>query len=340
MITTNSLLRIDTFESHDLAYLINSPDRYEISREVTRFLLDIKITPISSGAYHAYEPNVSKYAKNALLYNQLVLDSMVSKTFESKAKFFSLESYNWRLASDYLERTRDYKFFDYAKDGWQKDARMMASYLEEEAEQNRSKKYIEVSYEPWRYTAVEAITGTEIIAKQNVFDFVFNSVVATFGTLRNKSLSQGEPVLQKSIPSGGSRHPTEAYVIDVRKKDIYHYCCENNAFGKISMANSDFYTVCFGEPETYVPFKVNYIVLLTCVWERNMFRYREPRTFRSVHLDAGHAVCNIEVLCQKAKVRYKVQYGMNSKVLEGLLKIDPLVEGIMCAVMIGGRKEK
>jgi hypothetical protein len=71
-----------------------------------------------------------------------------------------------------------------------------------------------------------------------------------------------------------------------------------------------------------------------------MFRYREPRTFRSVHLDAGHAVCNIEVLCQKAKVRYKVQYGMNSKVLEGLLKIDPLVEGIMCAVMIGGRKEK
>ncbi|MOA22276.1 hypothetical protein D3C78_1428230 [compost metagenome] len=165
-------------------------------------------------------------------------------------------------------------------------------------------------------------------------------MVATFGKQRTKSLSQGEPVFQKSIPSGGSRHPTEAYVVDVVKKEIYHYCCEKNAFGKISVRNSDIYTCCFGEPEVYVPFKVRHVVLLTCVWERNMFRYREPRTFRSVHLDAGHAACNVEVLCQKARVRYKVQYGMNSKVLEGLLNIDPFVEGIMCAVMIGGRKNK
>jgi len=338
MITTNSLLRIDTFETHDLAYLISSPDRYEVTRDITLFLLNIKTKPISRAAYDASDSKVSAYAKAQLLRHNIVEYGTSSQASEQKN--FFLESYNWRLASDYLERTRNYKFFDYANDGWKKDARMMASYLEQGAELSRSKLYTATVYKPWRHTTADARKNFEPSARLIGVDFVLNSVVATFGTVRIKPLTQGEPVLQKSIPSGGSRHPTEAYVIDVDKKEIHHYCSEKNAFGIIGVLESEFYSDFFGEPEIYVQFPVRYIVLLTCVWERNMFRYREPRTFRSVHLDAGHAACNIEVLCQKARVRYKVQYGMNSANIESLLKIDPFVEGVMAAVMIGERKQR
>jgi SagB-type dehydrogenase family enzyme len=332
MITTNHNLRIDTFENRDLAYLITSPDRYEVSREVSCFLFDIKINPISIKEFTNGNYAVQIETREKLFECGLIVNAADEREVADGS------SYNWRLAHEYLKRTYNYAFFDYKKDGWQKDSRMMSEYLKTESESQRFKSVAGKVYEPYDHSAKDVLERLGGIAEQVGLEFVSNIVVATFGVQSFQNITGSIPISRKCIPSGGGRHPTEAYIIDVTSGQVFHYCSGANSFANLEKEFSQ-KTYCdfFGMPNEYVKFPVKHIVLITCMWERNMFRYREPRTFRSVHLDAGHAVSNLEILSMKAGCKSKVQYGINAKAVEDYFGFDPLEEGVMCALMIGER---
>lgn len=340
MIIVNSLLRIDTYDKFDIAYLLDSADHFRISRAASIRLVSIRLNPESEAEFFRGDEALTLGVKKKLLEAGLVVSKCNSEFSQNpQCRPDTIREFNWRLASEYLARSYDFKFFNYAEDGWRKDSKMMADYLHAEAEPTRYKKHIDAILVSDVYSVRETLSKHAPITYSPKLEDVFQMVAITSGVLRWKPLSQGGAVAHKIVPSGGGRHPTEIYILDLKAASAFHFCFGDGVFERVATDCGDLFFSCFGARNKYVPFDVAYAVIFTCVWARNMFRYREIRTFRSVHMDIGHAICNMEVLCKKGSIKSKVQYGINELKLEKILNLEPLIEGVMCALMIGDRSE-
>ena len=88
-------------------------------------------------------------------------------------------------------------------------------------------------------------------------------------------------------------HPTEAYFVAIEGigslgKGVYHFCTETNSLDLITADFERGWISSSFDGLNRSPFVIEGIWILTSVFERNRFRYREPRTFRTIFLDAGH----------------------------------------------------
>ncbi|HJD61662.1 MAG TPA: hypothetical protein LFV90_05940 [Rickettsia endosymbiont of Columbicola hoogstraali] len=54
-----------------------------------------------------------------------------------------------------------------------------------------------------------------------------------------------------------------------------------------------------------------------------MFRYREPRTFRSIYIDVVHVLSAITHIATRLNFACKYQYNFNQKAIEKFLQISP-----------------
>lgn len=97
-------------------------------------------------------------------------------------------------------------------------------------------------------------------------------------------------LIHKSIPSGGSRHPTECFLEIFRAPSIepgwYHFSPRLNSLVPTALASPD------GEVAAHAAESdADYIVgvHLHSMVERAMFRYRDPRSMRALLVDVGHA---------------------------------------------------
>jgi SagB-type dehydrogenase family enzyme len=100
-------------------------------------------------------------------------------------------------------------------------------------------------------------------------------------------------VALKTSPSGGARHPIEAYVLVLRVKDLpqglYHYAagthrlellrCGASTAEAIHYLNGQWW---FGDAAA--------VVFMTAVFGRTKWKYPGPRAYRAILIDAGH-VC-------------------------------------------------
>lgn len=95
------------------------------------------------------------------------------------------------------------------------------------------------------------------------------------------------PALRKTSPSGGSRHPTELFIRTHSVRGLpdgyHHYNPREKTLGFLSPvpALSD-------APRCDVHYVTHFA--------RNRYRYREPRTFRTVHMDVGHLIGTCDLL--------------------------------------------
>lgn len=115
----------------------------------------------------------------------------------------------------------------------------------------------------------------------------------TIGVQRWEHDRTGARVTFRTSPSGGARHPLEAYVWCRRvtgvEPGLYHYAADAQALERLE-----------GPPagrrvEDYVPHQWWYndaaaVLLLTAVFERSQWRYPYARAYRAVLAEAGH-VC-------------------------------------------------
>jgi hypothetical protein len=83
------------------------------------------------------------------------------------------------------------------------------------------------------------------------------------------------------------------------------------------------------------PFDVKCLVAITSVFDRNMYRYREPRTFRTVHMDVGHLATTLGVAAAGHHVMSHVAYADDEEAIERSLGLDGLEEGYMLTVSLG-----
>ncbi|HEY1213788.1 MAG TPA: hypothetical protein VGE93_09185, partial [Bryobacteraceae bacterium] len=85
---------------------------------------------------------------------------------------------------------------------------------------------------------------------------------------------------------------------------------------------------------TRTPFIPRCIVTLTSTFDRNMYRYREPRTYRTVHMDAGHTAGSARILANACGWNSALAMSDNSQAIEQYLGLDPMVEGYMMSVAL------
>ena len=115
-------------------------------------------------------------------------------------------------------------------------------------------------------------------------------------------------LLFKPIPSGGSRHPTEAF-FSVEKSSflptgVYHFNVRENTLVRISAEPfSDLLPTAERDPSATEVMAV----LLGSMVERAMFRYRDPRSFRALLVDVGHADAHLGALAAYCNWRYESQ---------------------------------
>ncbi|WP_394578529.1 SagB/ThcOx family dehydrogenase [Cytobacillus firmus] len=263
-------------------------------------------------------------------------------------------SYGWHEAADYQIASYDYPFVNYSADGPSLDITRMEEYSSAEPDVNRTKP-------PMHNTeTLPVITARAALNELNEpFDRVWNKecqehpldgerlkvlLSTLFGKLRHKNRS-GVPnradLIRKTSPSGGSRHPTEAYVfvqsVEGLEPGIYHFSVAANALERVGSLPEDAVLFeLFSGVMKRVQFQPKVLLVMTTYFERNMYRYREPRTLRSIFMDIGHLAVTMETVANSLGIKCQFHHGIEDQKIESLLGIHPLEEGAMFGAALGG----
>ncbi len=281
------------------------------------------------------------------------VEILVSKLDQESAEIQDLQrqwrSHDWVQAADYHIVTLDYEFIDYSVDGPEVDYSRMKSYSQLESDINRGKSYATPARVPGRRPSKEAVDApfndawnrtvrARSVTRQSLMD-ILSLVFGKTGEIR-LHWAEKSPAMLKTSPSGGARHPTEAYVTILEVKGLergwYHFNPETYELELLNptVEQSELSTI-FPGAYKRAPFNPVALVTLTCVFERNMYRYREPRTFRSIHMDAGHLATSLEIACAGRGLRTFTHYGVKESHFEQILTLNFLEESPMLAVAIG-----
>jgi SagB-type dehydrogenase family enzyme len=98
-------------------------------------------------------------------------------------------------------------------------------------------------------------------------------------------------LLEKTSPSGGARHPGEAYLMPLRVKGLrvglYRYQPATHHFERISTNASAEKAWLYCARQHFVR-NAAALFLMTAVFPRTMWKYHHARAYRVVLLNAGH----------------------------------------------------
>ena len=158
----------------------------------------------------------------------------------------------------------------------------------------------------------------------------------TFGVQRRGQVKGQAPVILRTSPSGGSRHPIEAYVIawnvDGLPPGAYHYDSDTRELvdlgrdisaGDISplLAHQSYFASAAA------------IVIMCPVFARTMWRYPHSRAYRTVLIDAGHLGQTFCLVATALGLARFTTMAFSESGLEKLLGLDGVNE---CPVYVAG----
>lgn len=262
----------------------------------------------------------------------------------------SWSRYGWHEAAEYHTLAFDYPCVDYTEAiGILADRDRMRTYQSSEADTDRYKlDYVErpgvelpeltaellktSARDVWRREVPPAPVDLEALSK------VLSAAFGVTGFIIPKTDSA--PLLRRSSPSGGGRNPTEAYVVvrDVEGLEPGWYHVTMQPFSLRRLAGMPIgeaeLTRLFPNTLRRFPLPVKALVVLTTVFERNMYRYREPRTYRTVHMDAGHLAATARIAARSLGLTAAIFYCDAAREIEQALGIDGLAEGYQLTVAV------
>lgn len=162
----------------------------------------------------------------------------------------------------------------------------------------------------------------------------------SFGVQRWASTDGEGRVPLKTSPSGGARHPLEAYVVVRRvaglESGVYHYAADVHRLERLTSAGAApaFDAVL---PTQWWYRDAGALVLLTAVFERTRWRYAGPRAYRAVLIEAGH-VC--QTFCLTATWLGLAPFcsmALADSAIENMLGLDGVSESVVYAAGVGSR---
>jgi SagB-type dehydrogenase family enzyme len=144
----------------------------------------------------------------------------------------------------------------------------------------------------------------------------------------------------KTSPSGGARHPLEAYVLarSVRglPRGLYHYRPDRHGLERLTK------TATPRQIEDYLPSQHWYrgasaLVLMTAVFERSRWRYHHPRGYRAVLIEAGHFCQTFLLTATWLGLAPFCSMALADSRIEADLGIDGVGESVLYAAGVGTR---
>lgn len=144
----------------------------------------------------------------------------------------------------------------------------------------------------------------------------------------------------KTSPSGGARHPIEAYVcvrhVSGIRSGLYHYAADVHRLEQMRLGDMT------ARLRTWMPHsgyfaKAAFVVVLTAVLERQVWRYPYARAYRAALAEAGH-VC--QTFCLAATWRGLAPFclmGLDDASIEADLGLDGVRETVLYVAGAGLR---
>lgn len=163
----------------------------------------------------------------------------------------------------------------------------------------------------------------------------------TWGVQRRATIPGQGAVVFKTSPSGGSRHPIEAYVMALRvqglARGLYHYDAIGHRLARLSSTATPRQAERFlgGQPWFR---DAAAIVFMTAVFGREQWRYTSPRAYRAVLLDAGHLCQTFCLLATWLDLAPFCTMALADSAIERALGIDGISESVLYAAGVGAKK--
>jgi SagB-type dehydrogenase family enzyme len=156
-----------------------------------------------------------------------------------------------------------------------------------------------------------------------------------FGTIASPNFG---PLLHKTSPSGGARHPGEVYVAALNVKGLaqglYHYNVKDHALERIRRGPMRRSVLRQTLGQRHVG-NASAVCFMTAVFPRSMFKYRSPRAYRIVTLDAGHLAQTFCLVATWLGLAPFTTAALADTAIERALGIDGVSESILYVAGVG-----
>jgi SagB-type dehydrogenase family enzyme len=161
-------------------------------------------------------------------------------------------------------------------------------------------------------------------------------LATTFGVQRRGQVTGQGPVVLRTSPSGGSRHPIEAYVlawnVDGLAPGAYHYDSDTKELVDLGRAISGADIAPLLAHQTYFT-GAGAAVIMCPVFARTMWRYEHSRAYRTVLIDAGHLGQSFCLVATALGLAPFTTMAFSESGLEELLGLDGVSE---CPIYVAG----
>jgi SagB-type dehydrogenase family enzyme len=261
------------------------------------------------------------------------------------------DKYGWTDAFTYHASTDAIARVDYShQDGQRQDVALMREYASIEAppavHMPAASQKVTRLPDPGRELKAsvsaaldESVTSQRIGAPLNIAT-LSRILWFGFGQTGTKKLPVTGEHITKTSPSGGSRHPTEAYVLvlDVSglASGVYHYGVKNHELEIIQEGLDEDWVAAniVGVPRWRISAPAA-VVLLTSRVHASMYRYHESNSYRVLHYDAGHVLETASLVSRTLGQTTFRAFSMNEEEVTAVLGNGRLMNPAMSFMAIG-----
>jgi SagB-type dehydrogenase family enzyme len=182
----------------------------------------------------------------------------------------------------------------------------------------------------WRQFSREAISLTDLGTLLGL----------TFGVREWISIEGVGKFPLKTSPSAGAMHPIEAYVVAQRVENltpgIYHYDSAKHELAMLRRGASTREMTRFLTGQEWFAGAAA-VVFLTAVFPRAQWKYRFPRAYRTVLIEAGHFCQTFCLLATSLGLGPFCTMALAESRIEKAIGIDGVSEGVIYAAGVGQR---
>ena len=142
----------------------------------------------------------------------------------------------------------------------------------------------------------------------------------------------------KTSPSGGARHPIEAYVVALRvaglPRGLYHYAADSHRLELLQLGTTRQQLTSWLANQYWFG-SAAAVVLMTAVFPRSQWKYQHARAYRVVLLDAGHLCQTFCLVATWLNLAPFCTAALADTRIEKALGIDGVTESVLYVAGVG-----
>jgi SagB-type dehydrogenase family enzyme len=181
-------------------------------------------------------------------------------------------------------------------------------------------------------------TSREFSGEAVALDRISALLKYTWGTTGDLQSPNFGRLLLKTSPSGGARHPGEVYLaaFDVAglAPGLYHYDVRDHALAELRRGQLRDRLEELAVGQRHVG-RAAAVFVMTALWPRSMWKYRTPRAYRVVTLDAGHLGQTFCLVATWLGLAPFTTAALRDSGIEELLGIDGITESVLYLAGVG-----